>query len=189
MNICRLRISIAEYPSMDIPAWISMWISTLVLIIEHWHPKITDVHFDIRGYLEIHVWICYGFLNQGFVLIDDPSLCSRQTYSWLSYKLLRKNSSYSKDNYPCLHASPRHFLNRYNSQFTTKRPQSTFINNDLPGITSHLLGIYPAVLRTLREKETTSYKFRILYIRNWTKRKDVWSLHDTFWSGSEEELL
>jgi len=34
MGIYCLRISIAERPSIDIPAWISMWISTLVWIIE-----------------------------------------------------------------------------------------------------------------------------------------------------------
>jgi len=34
-----------------------------------------DIHVDIRGFLETHVWIwiCYGFLDQGF----------RQYYSWL----------------------------------------------------------------------------------------------------------
>jgi len=35
---------------MDIRAWISMWISTLVWIIEDWHPKIMDIHVDIRGF-------------------------------------------------------------------------------------------------------------------------------------------
>jgi len=24
-----------------------------------------DIHVDIRGFLEIHVWICYGFSEQG----------------------------------------------------------------------------------------------------------------------------
>ena len=42
-----------------------MWISTFVWIIEDWHPKIMDIHVDIRGFLEIHAWICYGFSDQG----------------------------------------------------------------------------------------------------------------------------
>jgi len=50
---------------MDILAWITMWISKLVGIIEYCHPKITDIHVDTRGFLEIHAWICYGFLDQG----------------------------------------------------------------------------------------------------------------------------
>jgi len=50
---------------MDILAWISMWISTLVWIIENCHPKITNIHVDNRGFLEIHAWICYGFSDQG----------------------------------------------------------------------------------------------------------------------------
>jgi len=65
MNIYCLRISIAECPCYDIRAWISMWIPTLVWIIKDWHPKIMDIHVDIRRFLEIHAWICYGFLNQG----------------------------------------------------------------------------------------------------------------------------
>jgi len=65
MGIYCLRISIAECPCMDIRAWISMWISTLVWIIEDWHPKIIDIHVDIRGFLEIHAWIGYGFSEQG----------------------------------------------------------------------------------------------------------------------------
>jgi len=24
-----------------------------------------DIHVDIRGFLEIHAWICYGFSDQG----------------------------------------------------------------------------------------------------------------------------
>ena len=56
-----LRISIAECPCMDIPAWIS----TCVWIIEDCHPKIMDFHVDIRGFLEIHVWICDGLSEQG----------------------------------------------------------------------------------------------------------------------------
>jgi len=26
-----------------------------------------DFHVDIRGFLEIHAWICYGFSDQGYV--------------------------------------------------------------------------------------------------------------------------
>ena len=65
MDIHCLRISIAKCPCMDIRAWIFMWISTLVWIIEDWPPKIMDIHVDIRGFLEIHAWICYGFSDQG----------------------------------------------------------------------------------------------------------------------------
>jgi len=65
MDIYYLRISIAECPCMDIRALISMWISSLVCIIEDWHPKIMDIHVDIRGFLEIHAWICCGFSDQG----------------------------------------------------------------------------------------------------------------------------
>jgi len=68
MDIDCLRVSISECPCMDIRAWISMRISTLVWIIEDWHPKIMDIHFDIRGFLEIHAWICYGFSDQGYVI-------------------------------------------------------------------------------------------------------------------------
>jgi len=53
---------------MDIPAWISMWIFTRVWIIEHLHPKIIDIHVDIRGFLEFHLWIPYGFSDQGVAL-------------------------------------------------------------------------------------------------------------------------
>jgi len=43
---------------MDIPPWISIWISTLVGIIEDLNPKIKDIHVDIREFFEIHAWIC-----------------------------------------------------------------------------------------------------------------------------------
>jgi len=64
MDIYCLRISIAECPSKDIRALISLWISTLVWIIGDWHPKIMDIHFDVRRFLEIHAWIRYGFSDQ-----------------------------------------------------------------------------------------------------------------------------
>jgi len=65
MGIFCLGISVAECPCMDIRAWISMWISTLVWIIEYWHPNIMDIRVDIRGFLEIHACLCYGFSDQG----------------------------------------------------------------------------------------------------------------------------
>ena len=74
MGIYCLRISIAECPCMDIFAWLSMWISTLAWIIEHWRPKLMDIHVDIRGFLEIHVWICYEFSDQG------TGMCERLSY-------------------------------------------------------------------------------------------------------------
>jgi len=72
MDIYCLRISISECPCTDTRAWISRWISTLVWIIEDWHPKIMDVHVDIRGFLEIHAWICHGFSDQGCHRISLP---------------------------------------------------------------------------------------------------------------------
>jgi len=60
------RTSIVECLCMDIPVWISMWISTLVWRIEDWHPKNMDIHMDKRGFLEIHACISYGFSDQGF---------------------------------------------------------------------------------------------------------------------------
>ena len=66
MNIYFLRISITESPSMDIPASISLWISTLIRIIEDLHPKMMDIHVDIREFLEIHALIRYGFSDQGW---------------------------------------------------------------------------------------------------------------------------
>ena len=65
MDMYFLRISIAEWPCMDIPAWMSMWISIRKWIIQDWHPKIMDIYVDIRGFLEMHVWICCGFSDQG----------------------------------------------------------------------------------------------------------------------------
>ena len=57
------------YPFRNVFAWISVWISmwifTLVWIIEDCYPEIMDIHVDIRGFLEIHAWICYGFSDQG----------------------------------------------------------------------------------------------------------------------------
>jgi len=64
MDIYVLRISMVEYLCMDIPAWISMWISTLAWIIEE-SENHTDIDMNNRGFLEIHVWICYGFSDQG----------------------------------------------------------------------------------------------------------------------------
>jgi len=57
-----------EGPCIDIPASISMRISALVWIIVDRHPKIMDINDDNCGVLEIHVWICYGFSDQGYTL-------------------------------------------------------------------------------------------------------------------------
>jgi len=51
------RISVLEYPC-GYPRLYG-WLKT--------HPKIMDIHVDIRGFLEIHAWICYGFSDQGGV--------------------------------------------------------------------------------------------------------------------------
>ena len=90
MDIYCFRISIAECPCVDIPAWISMWISTLVWIIEDWHPKIMDIHSDIRGFLEIHVWISYGFSDQG---LDISHWTSRLVEMYCRSCLLTRDSS------------------------------------------------------------------------------------------------
>jgi len=37
-----------------------------------------DIHFDIRGFLEIHVWICYGFSDQGGHVMGLAPLAWRQ---------------------------------------------------------------------------------------------------------------
>jgi len=58
---------------MDILALISMWISTLEWIIEDCHPKIIDIHVDIRGFLEIHAWINCGFSDCGLLRSRDVS--------------------------------------------------------------------------------------------------------------------
>jgi len=29
-----------------------------------------DIHVDIRGFLEIYVWICYGFSDKGYFIIE-----------------------------------------------------------------------------------------------------------------------
>jgi len=83
---------------MDIRAWITMWISTLVWIIEDRHPKIMDIHVDVRGFLEIHAWICYGFSDQ--VKKQDRTLfrwfwgdiffLSASGEEFLSYPLLKQ---------------------------------------------------------------------------------------------------
>ena len=59
------RIPIVECPCIDIPARISMWISTHAWITEDRHSKIMNIHMDNRGFLEIHVWICFCFSDQG----------------------------------------------------------------------------------------------------------------------------
>jgi len=64
IHIYCLRTSIAECPCMDIPALILMWISTLVWIVENSNPKMMNIQVDIRGFLEIHARICYGFSGQ-----------------------------------------------------------------------------------------------------------------------------
>jgi len=64
-----------------------MWIYTLAWIIEDWYPKIMDIHVDIRGFLEIHAWICHGFSDQGAHLqskdihVRDSKLFLQITYS------------------------------------------------------------------------------------------------------------
>jgi len=44
-------IFIVGCPCMDIPAWISMWISALVWIFEELHTKIMDIHMNNRVFL------------------------------------------------------------------------------------------------------------------------------------------
>jgi len=33
-----------------------------------------DIHVDIRGFLEIHAWICYGFSDQGSLATEKIGL-------------------------------------------------------------------------------------------------------------------
>jgi len=103
MDINCLRISIAECPWMDNSDWISMRISTLVWIIEDGHPKIMGIHFDIRGFLEIHVKICYRFSDQGSMLQDflvPPwksyiFLCERSLkYTWIRVHLWHEECTF-----------------------------------------------------------------------------------------------
>jgi len=58
------------YPLQNVFAWISLLgyqcgYPDLVLVTEDWHPKIMDILVDIRGFLEIHAWVFYGFSEQG----------------------------------------------------------------------------------------------------------------------------
>jgi len=52
-------MSLHGYPCLDINVDIHACMD------KDWHPKIMVTHVDIRGFLEIHAWICYGFLDQG----------------------------------------------------------------------------------------------------------------------------
>jgi len=54
------KMSLHEYPCLDI-------IMDTPTCMDNWRltPKIIDIYVDIRGYLVIYVWICYGFSNQG----------------------------------------------------------------------------------------------------------------------------
>jgi len=38
-----------------------------------------DIHVDIRGFLEIHAWICYGFSDQGLPYNREMIALSLQT--------------------------------------------------------------------------------------------------------------
>ena len=104
MDIYCLWISIAECPCMDIRTWISMWISTLVWIIEDWHPKIMDIHVDIRGFLEIHAWICYGFSDQGILTMRSWLCCINKTFldeASANHNCCGDNFTYYADNCNC----------------------------------------------------------------------------------------
>jgi len=76
MDMYCLRISIAECPCMDIRAWISMWISTLVWIMEDWHPKIMDIDVDIRGIFGNPCMDLLWILGPGLSSEDDFTLIS-----------------------------------------------------------------------------------------------------------------
>ena len=34
-----------------------------------------DIHADIRGFLEIHAWICYGFSDKGWLDVVHLNNC------------------------------------------------------------------------------------------------------------------
>jgi len=96
MNIYVPRTSIVGCPCTNITAWISMWISTLVWIIEDWYPKIMDTHTDDRTFLEIHVWMWYGFSDQG--TLNDIGQCFRVKYFYEDWdrELTSKRSTFSR---------------------------------------------------------------------------------------------
>jgi len=57
------------YPLQNVLAWVSLLgyqygYSHLYGSSKTGHPTIMDIHVDIRGFLETHVWICYGFSDQ-----------------------------------------------------------------------------------------------------------------------------
>jgi len=53
--------SLHAYPCLD-STWILLWRT------EDWQPKIMDIHVDNREFLEIHVCICYGFSDKGWLI-------------------------------------------------------------------------------------------------------------------------
>jgi len=72
MDIFCLLISTAECPCMDVRAWTSVWISTLVWIIEdwYWHPKI----------MEYPCWYPWIFWNPCIDLMDSRTRVIRITH-------------------------------------------------------------------------------------------------------------
>jgi len=66
MDTYCLRMSIAKCPCIDIPAWISIvWLSTTCM--DNWRLASKNHGYQCwyPWIFEIHVWICYGFLDQG----------------------------------------------------------------------------------------------------------------------------
>ena len=64
MNIYCLRISISECPALISRLGYECGYPHLNRYLKT-YPKIMDILVDTRGFLEIRVWICYGFSGQG----------------------------------------------------------------------------------------------------------------------------
>ena len=50
-----------------------------------------DIYVGIHGFLEIHVWICYGFSDQGYKNIPHHQATVEVTQHQVSRQIRRKN--------------------------------------------------------------------------------------------------
>ena len=139
MNTYCLRISIAECPYMNIPAWISTWISTCM---DNWRPTSKNHRYPCwyPWIFENHAWICYGFLDQG-----------RKTSLALVQRRVSipefKKSSYNIQRPPCpfctillclrVLMSLTRLVHSYRSQAPFQSQTSTVFKNYLPFTVTH----------------------------------------------------
>jgi len=72
-NGIHCRMSLHGYPCLDN---INVDIHTCM---DNWRmaQKIMDIHVDIRGFVEIHAWICYGFSDQGIAPLTQSCTALR----------------------------------------------------------------------------------------------------------------